>query len=120
MIKKALLIVDHGSRKKAANDMIFDVVDRLRLIRPDLIIEGAHMELEKPDIQMGIDACVDEGATDITIQPFMLSPGRHSTQDIPDLVEKAMCAYPDVLYQTKQHFGMHSLISSIIFDHAGF
>ena len=118
-MKKALIIIDHGSRLKAANDMIFDVVNKLRKEKPDIIIEGCHMEIADPTIEETIDLCVKKGATHIVAQPFMLSPGRHSTSDIPDLVHEASKKHPSVQIEVKGHFGLHDFISKIIIDSSG-
>eukprot|EP01047_Picozoa_sp_COSAG01_P015468 COSAG01_NODE_775_length_13698_cov_60.191632_5_plen_121_part_00 len=119
MQRKALLVIDHGSRKQAANDMIFEVVKRLKAKRSDIIIEGAHMELADPDIPAGIAACVAAGATDILVQPFMLSPGRHSTKDIPDIVQACKEKYPQVAISTGTHMGLHPLLLDALLTHAG-
>ena len=47
------------------------------------------MELAETYILDGFKSCVEQGATYITVIPFMLSPGRHSTQDIPNLCQEA-------------------------------
>ena len=119
MQKIALLVIDHGSKKKAANDMIFEVVKRLKAKRSDLIIEGAHMELADPDIPAGIAACVAAGATEILVQPFMLSPGRHSTNDIPESVQETAKSYPQVVITTGTHMGLHPLLLDALLAHAG-
>ncbi len=62
-MKQALLIIDHGSRRKAANHMLFDVVKLMRDQRPDLLVYGAHMEIAIPTIKDGVDWCVKRGAT---------------------------------------------------------
>lgn len=108
-MKKALLVIDHGSRRQAANDMIFEVVKRLRFKDPELIIHGAHMELAKPEIPEGIQACIDDGATNILVQPFMLSPGRHSKSDIPNIVAECKKKYPHVQIKVGKHLGLHPL-----------
>ena len=118
-MKKALIIIDHGSRFKAANDMIFDVVKMLRDKNKDIIIEGCHMELAPPDIATTFVKCIDQGATHIIAQPFMLSPGRHSTSDIPQLVDDIARKFPDISYEVKPHFGTHEKITDILFDNCG-
>jgi len=114
MTKQAVLIVDHGSRKQAANDMIFDVVDACQKRLPDHIVKGAHMELADPDINAGFKACVDAGASYITVVPFMLSPGRHSTEDIPRLCKDASEQNQSISYCVTTHFGQHDLVAEII------
>lgn len=117
-MKIGLLIIDHGSRLEAANDMIFQVVEKLKQRRKNLFIEGCHMELAEPSIATGFNRCVELGATFIVAQPFMLSPGRHSTKDIPELVKQAAHLHPNIKWTVQPHFGLHDLISDIILDNA--
>ena len=118
MHKKALLIIDHGSKKEEANLMLFDVVQAMQKKRPDLIIEGAHMELAKPNIEDGINQCIQKGARHIVAQPFMLSPGRHTTEDIPNIVHKIAEKHPNIHIKTAKHFGLHKKIIDILLDAA--
>ena len=118
-MKSALLIIDHGSKLQAANDMIFDVVNLVQSQNKDIIVVGAHMELASPDIEDGIKECVNRGATHIIAQPFMLSPGRHSTRDIPNLVKEAAKNYPEIKIETSGHFGLHPKIVDILLDQSG-
>ena len=117
-MKKALLIIDHGSKKQEANDMIFDVVDMLKKQKKELIIHAAHMELADPTIADGIKKCIDDDAEHIIAIPYMLSPGRHATRDIPNLVKDAMKDYPHITFEITTHFGVHPKIADIIFEKA--
>ena len=115
----ALIIVDHGSKREAANDMLWEVVALLKSRRPQLMVKGAHMELCAPDIPSVIQNCIENGATQLIIQPFMLSPGRHSTEDIPNITAAAMASYPKIPFTVTEHFGEHHLITDIIFEKTG-
>ncbi len=114
----ALLIIDHGSRFKAANHMLFDLVKLMRTQRPSLLIYGAHMELAEPTIQDGVKWCIDRGATHIIAHPYMLSPGRHATEDIPRLVKESLLAYPKVTHCVTPPLGVDLDIVSLIFKRA--
>ena len=113
---KALLIIDHGSRLKEANDMLISVAETLRRQKPDWIIEIAHMELASPSIDEGIAACVRQGATELTAFPYMLSPGRHATQDIPKFLKESCQAYPQLRYRVSEPFGIHHKLGEIIWE----
>jgi len=116
--KQALIIIDHGSKVQQANDMVFDVVALISKKEPHLIVEGAHMELADPCINTAIDACVAQGATHIIAQPFMLSPGRHATRDIPSIVRKHAQQYPHVTIETGTHLGVHEKIADVLLERA--
>ena len=115
----ALLIVDHGSRREEANQMLHGVGDILRRARPDIIVHVAHMELAEPTIRQGIDACVREGASEIIVHPYMLSPGRHATEDIPRMATEAGAVYPDVIIRVTEPLGLHAKLCEVILHRAG-
>jgi sirohydrochlorin ferrochelatase len=117
-IKTALLIIDHGSKRKPANHMLFELVKMVRETRPDLIVYGSHMELAVPTISDGVNWCVKKGATHIIAHPYMLSPGRHATEDIPHLVKKALAIYPTVTHTVTAPLGVDSNIVSLILKRA--
>ena len=48
-----IIIVDHGSRKAEANEMLFDIVDQYKQFSNNKIVEAAHMELAEPSIKTG-------------------------------------------------------------------
>src|SRR4051812_2175632 len=94
---KAILLIDHGSVKAEANEMLGAVADMVQEIAgPEIIVGYAHMELADPSIAEGFDACVRRGAMEVIAFPYMLSPGKHSTRDIPRLVAEAAAKHPNV------------------------
>ena len=96
--------------------MLFNVVQAIQKRRPDLIIEGAHMELAAPSIEDGINQCIQKGAHHIIAQPFMLSPGRHTTEDIPNMIQEIAQKHPSITIKTAKHFGLHEKIIDILLD----
>ena len=117
---KALIIVDHGSRLESSNNMLQYVADLVRKAAPrDLVVDFAHMELAEPTIEQTIDKCVELGITEIVVHPYMLSPGRHATQDIPELVFKAAKKHPNVRTCVTKPLGLDSKIAQVILDRAG-
>lgn len=115
----AILIVDHGSRRQEANDMLYGVGEIVKKQRPDLIVHIAHMELAEPTIADGIRACVADGATEIIVHPYMLSPGRHATSDIPDMAKEAAADHPDVQVRVTGPLGLHDKLGEVILERAG-
>ena len=86
---------------------------------PGVVVRPAHMELADPDIAHGFADCVRGGATDVIVVPYMLSPGRHSTADIPRMVSEAARASPHVTFSVTPAFGVHNKLAELILDHAG-
>jgi sirohydrochlorin ferrochelatase len=117
---KGILIVDHGSQKREANEMLGSVADLIqRMAGPEVVVRYAHMELAQPDIAAGFSSCVQAGATDVTVFPYMLSPGRHSTADIPRMVANVAKAFPHVSFSVTPAFGLHEKLAEVVLERAG-
>ncbi|MEJ7758063.1 MAG: CbiX/SirB N-terminal domain-containing protein [Gemmatimonadaceae bacterium] len=117
---KAILLVDHGSRKREANDMLVCMANLVQAMAgPDVIVRLAHMELSEPSIGAGFSSCVEAGATEVTVFPYMLSPGRHSTSDIPRIVAETARTHPSVTFTVTPAFGVHEKLGEIILGRAG-
>lgn len=117
---KGILIVDHGSQKREANDMLRAMADLIQTMAgSDVVVRYAHMELADPDIAAGFSSCVQSGATDVTVFPYMLSPGRHSTADIPRMVADVARAFPNVNFNVTPAFGLHEKLAEVVLERAG-
>ena len=115
----ALLIVDHGSKRDEANQMLFGVAEMLRRQRPGLIVHVAHMELAEPSIAQGFAECVKDGATEVVVHPYMLSPGRHATSDIPNLAREAAELHPGVMMRLTPCLGIHDKLGEVVLERSG-
>jgi sirohydrochlorin ferrochelatase len=116
---KGILIVDHGSRLSEANDMLREMADLIQsMAGSDVVVRYAHMELAEPDIDQGFAECVRAGATDVTVFPYMLSPGRHSTSDIPRMVAQAARPFPSVVFNVTPAFGLHEKLAQVVLERA--
>ncbi|MCH8029633.1 MAG: hypothetical protein IH874_06860 [Candidatus Dadabacteria bacterium] len=119
-MKKALIVVDHGSVFEAANNQLAEIVELLQDREHTFdIVRHAHMELASPTIADAFDACVSDGASDITVHPYFLAPGRHSTTDIPRLVTEAASKHPHVTYRITAPLGIHDKILELVIERAG-
>ena len=49
----------------------------------------------------------------------MLSPGKHSTGDIPRMVEEAAAPFPKLAVRVTSAFGVHEKLGEIILGRAG-
>ena len=115
---RALLVVDHGSRRAEANETLTVVVQNIRELYPDLIVCLAHMELAQPDIKSGVADCLSQGAREIIIHPFMLAPGRHVTEDIPRMVKEALGPHPEIIWRVTLPLAPHPLLAKIVLERA--
>ena len=116
---KAILLIDHGSRKSEANDMLLSMANLVqKMAGDDVIVRHAHMELAEPTIKQGFESCVDAGATDVIVFPYMLSPGRHSTSDIPRMIADVASDHQGVTFVVTPPFGIHEKLGEVILERA--
>ena len=117
---KAILIIDHGSRKDESNHMLACMANLVQRMAGDgVIVEHAHMELADPLSAEGFARCVARGAREVIAFPYMLSPGRHSTSDVPRMVAEAAEAHPAIAFRVTPAFGVHEKLGELILARAG-
>jgi sirohydrochlorin ferrochelatase len=115
-MKKAVLLVSHGSRSSKTKEEIIILVDSLREHLPEEIIEYAFLEIESPSIPEGIDRCVSQGAAQIVVTLNFLNAGRHVNEDIPAIVHRAQEKYPQIKFILSRPIGQHPQIPNLFID----
>lgn len=108
--KRGVLVVGHGSRRQEANDDVREAARRIGERGRFPLIEAAFLEIEAPDIAAGFARLVGRGATEITVHPYFLSPGRHTRGDIPVEVQAAAARYPYVITRISEPLSAHDLV----------
>ena len=114
--KPAIVLIDHGSRRREANQQLEAVAALLRQREPDRIVRIAHMEIAEPSLSEAIATCVADGATDIVVHPYLLGPGRHSQEDIPAQCAAAASLHPGVSVRVSPPLGVHEKLVDVILE----
>jgi len=116
-VKKALVIVDHGSTVAEANDLLVRVARRIRERRPDFeTVEHCHMEIASPTMEEAFEKCAKRGVAEIIVHPYFLVPGRHSGFDIPAMAESAAKKFPGLKHTVTEPLGLHEKIVDVILE----
>jgi len=113
---RAILLVDHGSRRPDANALLDAVAEELGRRMPDHIVRVAHMEIAEPTLAQGFDACVEAGAREIVVHPYFLGPGTHTRKSIPSLVEAAAQRHPELRVRISEPLGLHPKLVDVIVE----
>lgn len=114
---EAVLLVDHGSRRAEANELLDEVAALVRQrLGAGSVVEPAHMEIAEPTIARAFARCVEQGATRVVVHPFMLAPGRHVTEDLPRLVAEAAAAHDGVTFAMAAPLGSHAGVIDAVVD----
>ncbi|MBW2232693.1 MAG: cobalamin biosynthesis protein CbiX [Deltaproteobacteria bacterium] len=114
--RRALLIIDHGSRQPAANELVEIVAARVRERRPGVIVEHAHMEIAAPSLADGVAACVAAGALEIIVHPYFLGSGRHTRETIPKLVAALAGQHQGITIQVSEPLGLHDKLVDVVLE----
>ena len=111
-MQTGIVIVDHGSTRDESNKMLEQVAALFgeRFREKFEIVEPAHMELAEPSITTAYAACVKRGAERVVVVPFFLGPGKHWTQDIPQLTAEAAAKFPATQYHVAPVLGIDDLM----------
>ena len=109
-----VILVDHGSKNAAANNMLLRIAQTYREVTGAAIVEPAHMVLAEPTIEQAFAKCVEQGARLVIVHPYFLSPGRHSTTDIPHLAAQAAANHPGIAYRVTEPLGLDPRLAAVI------
>lgn len=114
-VKKAVLFVGHGSKFEAGNEEVRQFVERTGyLIDPSFLVETCFLEFASPDIEEGIENCVEKGAEEVHVIPIMLLHAGHTKLHIPAEIEHAREHFPHVTFTYGQTIGIHEKIFDIL------
>lgn len=114
-MKRAIVLVDHGSRVAEANAVLEEVAGLLRRRVPERLVAVAHMELAPPTLDDAIAGCVAAGAGEIVVVPYFLTPGAHAIRDIPAQAATAAKQHPGVSIRVAGPLGVHEgLVDAVL------
>jgi sirohydrochlorin ferrochelatase len=115
-VKTALLLVGHGSRVRDAARVLNKVAAAIKRRHGRCLVEAAFLEISEPDVQAGIDRCVEAGAGRILIVPYFLYLGGHVGRDLPDHLGQARLRHPNLEIRIAPHLGYDTRIVAVTSD----
>ncbi len=110
--KSGIVFLVHGTRNKAAQPVIMESLERLRLrfaeslqLPQEAVIFG-FLEIMPPLLDEALETLCQMGKTEIRILPLLLFPGGHLNEDIPNISRQVMEKYPGVRINTGNCIGV--------------
>ncbi|MGE7545248.1 CbiX/SirB N-terminal domain-containing protein [Sporosarcina newyorkensis] len=114
-VKKAVLFVGHGSRLEAGNEEVRQFVEQIReRVDSSLLVETCFLEFASPNIEDGIQLCIEKGAGEVHVIPIILLHAGHSKLHIPAEIEHAREQFPDIRFTYGQTIGIHDEVIEIL------
>lgn len=114
-----LLVIAHGSRRAESNDDFAGIAKRLgeHTDNPCDATRWAFLEMAQPSISDAVDQCAAEGALEVVVLPYFLSPGNHVARDIPRLLDRKRAEYPEIRFTVLDHFGKSQVVVDWLLQH---
>jgi sirohydrochlorin ferrochelatase len=113
-VKVAVLLIAHGSRRRAANADLDWVADTLRQQHTYHSIRTSYLELTEPTIAVGGAQCVSDGADRVILLPYFLSPGVHVRDDLTAARSELAQQFPQVEFRLAEPLGQHPLLLQVV------
>jgi sirohydrochlorin ferrochelatase len=115
-MKKAVIILGHGSRSGGNDAALKRIAEDLQRSAGGLIIEYAFLQHAQPSADAALDRCIARGAKEILVIPFFMQSGGHVTRDIPAFLDKARSLHPECDIRSTDYVGAHPLMTQIVMD----
>jgi sirohydrochlorin cobaltochelatase len=103
-----LLIVGHGTRDERGTAEFAALVNTIRALAPQTIVEGCFLELVEPDIARAARRAYEQGARMLAAVPLLLVAAGHAKRDIPDQLAAVQARHPDLIVCQAPHLGSHA------------
>ena len=103
---RPLLAIGHGTRNDRGRQTFLDFVSTYQQLDSSRPVIPCFLELTKPNIQEGIEACIQQGFSEITALPILLFAARHNKFDVTNELDRASAPYPQLSINYGRHFGI--------------
>ena len=114
---RVLIVVAHGSRKKASALEVAALVEKISEKTDDFDwITHAFLQFSPPLLSDVIEAAVAKGADQVVLFPFFIATGSHVQSDIPEAAASAQEKHPDVCFTITRHLGVIHAVEDLILD----
>ncbi|MGK7894014.1 MAG: sirohydrochlorin chelatase [Xenococcus sp. (in: cyanobacteria)] len=103
-------MIGHGTRNDRGRQTFLDFVTTYQKLDSSRPVIPCFLELTKPTIQEGIEACIKQGFSEITALPILLFAARHNKFDVTNELDRATAPYPQLSINYGRHFGINPQI----------
>ena len=105
-LHRPLLMIGHGTKDQVGRQSLLDFASAYQALDSSRPVVPCFLELTGPTIQEGVDRCVAEGYTEISVLPVLLFAARHNKFDITNELDRARARHPQLKFHYGRHFGV--------------
>lgn len=114
-----VLIIGHGSPAKEMNSLE-EVSKAIHIkMHPGCekdCVRTAYLQFNPPTIIEAVERAIKDGTKKLIIHPYFLSSGIHVTESIPEIINKAKSAHPEVEFIYTEPLGAHDRLLDIVIE----
>ncbi|HBE16743.1 MAG TPA: sirohydrochlorin chelatase [Cyanobacteria bacterium UBA11159] len=105
-LKRPLLTIGHGTRDEEGRQAFLDFSNTYQALDRSRPVVPCFLELTGPSIQEGVDKCVEQGYTELSVLPILLFAARHNKFDVTNELDRAKLRHPQLKFYYGRHFGI--------------
>lgn len=105
-LHRPLLAIGHGTKDEAGRQSFLDFVAAYQALDTSRPVIPCFLELTAPTIQAGVEQCIAQGYTELSVLPILLFAARHNKFDVTNELDKARQRYPQIKFHYGRHFGI--------------
>lgn len=109
-----VILLGHGSRVPGADGSMLRVADTLRARGRFPKVATCNMSRLGPHFEEVFEKCVREGSRNVLLLPYFLNQGLHMKLDIPEKMQAALQAHPDVRLVFGKNLGYDELLVDLV------
>ncbi len=106
-LHRPLLTIGHGTRDESGRQSFLDFTAAYQALDTSRPVLPCFLELTEPTIQQGVDFCVEQGYTELSVLPILLFAARHNKFDVTNELDRARVRHPQVKFHYGRHFGIN-------------
>jgi sirohydrochlorin ferrochelatase len=115
-MKKAVLLVGHGSRRSEANDALLRLEELVKRKRPGTLVTHGFLQFAKPDLPEALARLDEDGVEQVTVVPVFLYEGVHIHEDIPEILSEEADKRPHMCLVMAPVLGIDERMAEIVLD----
>ena len=105
-LHRPLLMIGHGTKDHEGRQSLIDFAELYQELDRSRPVLPCFLELTGPTIQDGVDRCVEQGYTELSVLPILLFAARHNKFDVTNELDRARQRHPQVKFHYGRHFGI--------------
>ena len=111
---QGVILFAHGSRDPLWRGPIEAVASLIRQTSPGTPVECAYLELCEPTLPHAVQTLVKQGAHHIRLLPVFFGMGKHTREDLPEILRELNLAHPGVHFELLRPAGEHPHITALL------